>query len=155
MTISSSQNSSLLDLIYRAHQVSHEIFNATLEGADITPRQYTVLAAVARKDGASQTDITAMTGIDRSTLADVVRRLSRKGLISRRRTRQDARAYAVRLTPEGEGVVERMAPLVAEVDERLLSSLAIGRRAALREDLEAMIALAGRGEDQGMQSERD
>ncbi|MFZ1102753.1 MAG: helix-turn-helix domain-containing protein, partial [Hyphomicrobiaceae bacterium] len=38
------------------------------------------------------------TGIDRSTLADIVRRLTRKGLLQRCRTNEDARAYAVRLT---------------------------------------------------------
>jgi DNA-binding MarR family transcriptional regulator len=48
-------------------------------------------------EGLSQTGIVARTGIDRSTLADLVRRLQRKGLLQRRRTKDDARAYAVKM----------------------------------------------------------
>jgi len=60
------------------------------------------------------------TGIDRSTLADVVRRLSKKGLLQRRRTREDARAYAVKLTDEGRRVLRGAEPLAKQVDERVL-----------------------------------
>jgi DNA-binding MarR family transcriptional regulator len=147
MTIAASQQVSLIDLIYRAHQVSHEIVNRSLEEAGLTPRQFSVLAAVARKAGASQTDITELTGIDRSTLADVVRRLARKGLIARRRAKQDARAYAVRLTAAGEAAVARAAPMVAAVDEQLLGALSASRRQELRRDLEAVIGLAGRSRE--------
>ncbi len=56
-----------------------------------------MLARVAGNEGLSQTDIVNLTGIDRSTLADIVRRLVKKGLLQRRRTKQDARAAAQRL----------------------------------------------------------
>jgi len=42
-----------------------------------------------------------MTGIDRSTLAEMVRRMLERGLLSRERTEKDARANAVAITGSG------------------------------------------------------
>ena len=44
---------------------------------------------MADDEGASQTKLVEHTRVDRSTLADIVRRLVRKGLPQRRRTRED------------------------------------------------------------------
>ena len=76
-----------------------------MKDGDLTPRQLAVLVTVANNEGLSQTGLVDRTGIDRSTLADIVRRLQRKGLLQRRRTKEDARAYAVKLTDEGRRVL--------------------------------------------------
>ena len=52
-------------------------------------------------DGKSQTELVKITGIDRSTLADLVARLMAQGYVQRRRTKEDARTNSVRLTPHG------------------------------------------------------
>lgn len=127
-----------IELLHRANQVTHDVFLETLGSDGPTPRQLAVLGAVSRKEGASQTDIVAMTGIDRSTLADVVKRLTQRGLLVRRRTKHDARAYSVRLTADGEAVLARAAPLAQAVEERLLTPLDHERRRELLEDLEAV-----------------
>ncbi len=88
-------------LLHRVGQCAEELFQAEIGDADLTARQLAVLTAVAQEEGLSQTGIVERTGIDRSTLADIVPRLSKKGLLQRRRTREDARAYAVKLTDEG------------------------------------------------------
>jgi len=58
----------------------------------LTPRQYRVLASLAEKDGVSQTAIVAYTGVDRSTVASMVRQMAKRGLVGRHRSREDARA---------------------------------------------------------------
>jgi DNA-binding MarR family transcriptional regulator len=108
-------------------------------GSDLTPRQYAVLASVAKSEGLSQTDLVAETGIDRSTLADVVRRMLKKGLIQRRRTKHDARAYAVRLTEEGRRILAESEPLVREIDQRILEVLPPAERLQFLDDLSAII----------------
>ncbi len=75
-------------------------------GHNITPCQFMVLRAVCSAPGASQTKIVDVTGVDRSTLADVVRRLIKSGLLMRHRHRQDARTYELKCTNEGEAIVE-------------------------------------------------
>jgi DNA-binding MarR family transcriptional regulator len=96
-------------------------------GADITPRQYAVLSALAKYQTATQTQIVNDTGIDRSTVAEIVKRLLRRGAITRRRAKDDARAYAVSLTPTGQTLL-RQAELAAQrVDQRLLKRMSASR----------------------------
>ena len=65
----------------------------------LTQRQFTVLIAVDQNEGVSQTALVKMTGIDRSTLADLVARLLAQGYLQRRRTKDDGRTNSVRITP--------------------------------------------------------
>jgi len=89
----------------------------------LTPRQLAVLVTVSQNEGLSQTGLVERTGIDRSTLADIVRRMQRKGLLQRRRTKEDARAYAVKLTDEGRKALRTAEPLARKVDDRILEAL--------------------------------
>src|SRR5271165_473976 len=89
---------SIIHLLHRASQRASEIFALETRDFDLTARQYAVLTTVAQYEGLSQTDLVRLTGIDRSTLADVVQRLWRRGIIRRERTMQDGRTYAVSLS---------------------------------------------------------
>jgi hypothetical protein len=91
--------SSPLHLLQRVSQRADGLFSRNVRDADLTPRQFAVLQAVADNNGLSQTDIMAATGIDRSSTAELVRRLVTNGSLQRRRKRSDARIYVVR-TPE-------------------------------------------------------
>ncbi|MGE8940867.1 MarR family winged helix-turn-helix transcriptional regulator [Leptospira interrogans] len=113
---------STMHLLHRASQCASDIFQGEIPG-DLTPRQFAILQTVANNEGLSQTDLVERTGIDRSTLADVIRRMLKKGLLQRRRTREDARAYAVKLTEEGWRVLKASEPLARRADERILSVL--------------------------------
>jgi DNA-binding MarR family transcriptional regulator len=104
------------------------IFTAGMQTNDLTARQLVVLAAVAENEGLSQTDLVERTGIDRSTLADVVKRLKGKGLLQRRRTKEDARTYAVKLTEDGQRMLRAAEPLAKRVDDRILDALPARQR---------------------------
>ena len=118
---------SAVHLLHRAGQCAEELFQAEIGDVDLTARQLAVLNTVAENEGLSQTGIVERTGIDRSTLADIVRRLSKKGLLQRRRTKDDARTYAVKLTGEGEKLLRRVGPLAKKVDQRILQTMGGGR----------------------------
>jgi uncharacterized protein (DUF111 family) len=62
-------------LLKRAAQYSSHIYMGEVGKSGLTHRQFTVLLAVDNNDGKSQTDLVKVTGIDRSTLADLVARL--------------------------------------------------------------------------------
>ena len=92
---------SAMHLLHRAGQCATDIFLAEAHVSGLTPRQFAVLATIAEEEGLTQTELVERTGIDRSTLADIVARLLGRGLIQRRRAKEDARAYAIKLTAQG------------------------------------------------------
>ncbi|MCK5744571.1 MAG: MarR family transcriptional regulator, partial [Oricola sp.] len=69
-------------LLRRAQQYAHDLYSTEVGASGPTPRQYEVLHVVAANDGLSQTDLVRHTGIDRSTLADMIARMMKKGLLS-------------------------------------------------------------------------
>ena len=95
-------------------------------------------------EGLSQTHLVDRTGIDRSTLADIVRRMLKKGLLQRRRTKEDARAYAVKLTDEGWRVLKSAEPLARKVDDRILAALPATQRDRFLQDLNSIVQVLGR-----------
>lgn len=111
------------DLAHRAGQIMDEARNRVLAPFGLTPRQYLLLQCFAAADGISQTDAVDATGVDRSTLADVTRRLLGNGFIRRKRTRHDARRYEIRVTEHGMSVLEKAKPLIAAADAAVLGGL--------------------------------
>jgi DNA-binding MarR family transcriptional regulator len=121
-------DASALHLLHRAGQRAEELFATEASKAELTPRQYAILACVQHNPDISQTGLVEQTGVDRSTLADIVRRLVKKGLLQRKRTRRDARMYAVRLTAKGLSALGSVKPVAAKVDQRILSALKSDQR---------------------------
>ena len=144
---SSRLERSPLHLLHRAGQCAADLFQTEIGGDDLTPRQYAVLLTVALNEGLSQTQLVDLTGIDRSTLADIVRRMLKKGLLQRRRTRDDARAYAVKLTEEGGKILKAHDPVARRVDERILASLPAQQRDRFLQDLNAIVQVLSRLKD--------
>jgi DNA-binding MarR family transcriptional regulator len=130
---------SAIHLLHRAGQRADSLFAHHIGDLHLTPRQFAVLQAVSEVNGLSQTAIMAATGIDRSSTADLVRRLVSNGLLQRRRTRRDARLYAVRLTPRGRETLSLGEPAVRSTDQALLSLIRPAQRSAFLEAL-TMIA---------------
>jgi len=142
-TIPIKLDSSPIHLLHRAGQCAVDVFQAEIGVEELTPRQYAILIAVAQHEGLSQTSLVERTGIDRSTLADIVRRLLKKGLIQRRRTKEDARAYAVRLTDAGVRMLKQLEPLARRVDERILEALPGQQREQFVADLNTIVNALG------------
>ena len=128
-------SASILHLLHRAGQVADATFEHHAQGAGLTPRQAVVLAAIAASEEPSQTVLVNATGIDRSTMADVVRRLTKQGLVTRKRTRSDARRYAVRLTPKGYTALDEARDAEAAAEATLLARLPQNLRTGLARSL--------------------
>ena len=95
---------------------------------------------VAESSSPSQTDIVRDTGIDRSTVAEMVRRMARNGLLQRRRSREDARANIVQLTESGRRAVNSAQRNGRRADTALLAHLSADQREAFVEALKAISA---------------
>ena len=119
---------SVTHLLHRALQLALDYHSEAAGPGAITQRQYTVLAAAAAHDGLTQNDLVRATGIDRSTLADLVARMLAKGLLVRERSATDARANSVRLSDAGRTALTAGATPANAADNRLLASLSAKKR---------------------------
>lgn len=115
-------------LMHRTLQLALDIYAEETGPDGLTQRQFAVLEAVAARSGLTQTDLVKATGIDRSTLADLVSRMTAKGLLDRERSALDARAKAVRLSALGEEALVAARPRVEAADKRILALLPKSRR---------------------------
>ena len=148
-TFSLRLENSPIHLLHRAGQCAGDVFQSEMATGDLTPRQYAILLTVAQNEGLSQTHLVEKTGIDRSTLADIVRRLLKKGLLQRRRTKDDARAYAVKLTEEGTRILRSAEPMARKVDDRILSALPGQQRERFVQDLNTIVKALGAAQQTG------
>ena len=126
-------------LIRRAQQ-RHVAAWTRIASSEISSVQYTILVVLDRMGEASQRELCDEADLDRSTIADLVARMERKGLIARRRDPKDARRNTVTLTDAGRGERERLRPLVDQVQEALVASMSPKDRRALRAGLHALLA---------------
>jgi MarR family transcriptional regulator, temperature-dependent positive regulator of motility len=129
-----------LHLLHRVHQRATELFQEKMAGIDITARQYVVLVTVAQNDGASQQDIIDNTGIDRSTVSQIMQTMIRKGLLKRKRTKEDARAYAITVTDQGRDILKASEAIVDGVNEALVAALSATRAKTFIDNLRSIIA---------------
>jgi DNA-binding MarR family transcriptional regulator len=127
-----------MHLLHRAGQLADSLF--MLGDSKITPRQLAILIAVAEDEGTNQAGLVARTGIDRSTMTDLVQRMQRKGLIQRQRTADDARADDIKLTEQGRRALRTVKPLAQKVDQQLLTALTGKQREQLLDALKSIVA---------------
>jgi DNA-binding MarR family transcriptional regulator len=115
-------------LLHRALQLALDLYAEEAAPGAPTQRQYAVLSAVAAREGLTQTDLVRATGIDRSTLADLVARMIGKGLLARERSTSDGRANAVHLSEKGQEALNEAQPRATAADQRILACLPKGKR---------------------------
>ncbi|WP_158847621.1 MarR family winged helix-turn-helix transcriptional regulator [Saccharothrix deserti] len=92
----------------------------------VTGPQFAVLVAVDKYPGEDQGSLAHVAALDRSTMADVVRRLEERGLVDRRTALNDARRKLLHLTEEGERTLAEVNRRARDLDRKLLR----GRTAA-------------------------
>jgi MarR family transcriptional regulator, temperature-dependent positive regulator of motility len=129
-----------MHLLHRAGQHADSLFDAGARESNLTPRQLAVLIEVGHSDGPNQTEIAERTGVDRSTLSELVRRLQKKRLLQRRRTKEDARAYSVAVTDKGRQLLRTIEPIAKRIDEQVLAALTSRQRERFIDALKSIVA---------------
>ncbi|GAA2923139.1 MarR family winged helix-turn-helix transcriptional regulator [Streptomyces enissocaesilis] len=109
-------------LIRRAEQV-HTALWARHVSREITSQQFAVLNALRREPGIDQRTVAHRTSLDRSTINQMVRRLTDQGYLSQVRDEEDRRRTLLGLTHEGAGLLDSLIPPAKRINERLLESL--------------------------------
>jgi DNA-binding MarR family transcriptional regulator len=128
-------------LLRRCHQRSREIYESLLGRRGLSRQQFAVLIAMSANPGASLTRISAATGFDRNTLAEMIGRLVKKGYVTRRRSAADARASAMALTQKGRRYVRETMSRAHEVQRRILEPLPASLRPVFVHCLRLLLGL--------------
>ena len=135
-------------LLHRAQQFAAERFTKVMAGAKLTQRQFAVLHATAQREGLTQTELVKATGIDRSTLAELVARMVRNGMLEREKLAGDARANAIHLSTQGRTLLEVATLGAMEADAAILSALPKNKRASFLETLRRIALTLEKGEEE-------
>lgn len=111
-------------LLRRCHSRARAIFDELIgRNTGLSKQQVALMVAIAHSPAATHTQLSEETGFDRNTLADTLNRLIAKGFAVRQRSHVDARAYDIRLTPNGLAQLEDLIPLSFEVQEKIIEPL--------------------------------
>jgi DNA-binding MarR family transcriptional regulator len=132
-TLMFDPNMSPSHLLHRAQQVAADMHNRAFGANGLTQRQVAVLATIFQHSGVSQSELVAKTGIDRSTLAEMVARMETRGLLLREKSPTDNRAKTVKLSAIGQEAILAAIPDLEAIDQAMLAHLPSSKRAILIE----------------------
>lgn len=104
----------------------------------LTGPQFAVLTAVNANPGSDQSSMASAVALDTSTMADVARRLEKRGLLERRTAAADGRRKLLYLTDEGGTALREANDRARALDERLLEHYEPDTREQLLRELTAL-----------------
>jgi DNA-binding MarR family transcriptional regulator len=105
----------------------------------LTPLQYAVLTALELEPNIDQRTLGERIALDKSTIGDLLARLSNRGLIKRRSDENDGRRRLLEVTEEGRKILYRVAPAVSTIGGQLLDDLTPNERVELIRLLDKLV----------------
>ncbi len=115
-------------------------FRGRMGALGVQPRTYAVLMALATDDGQSQRQLSARLGIHRNAMVAVVDALEAEGLVERKTSPQDRRAFAITLTERARGVLPDLDRAGRELEDSIAGPLSSAERNTLRDLLQRIAA---------------
>lgn len=125
-------------LIRRCQQRAVDLFVEEVGESGPNTRQFAVLINVFQNPGMSQTALVEASGIDRSTLTEVLKRMIDRGMISKARAQEDQRTNALFLTGAGVSVLKSTFEAAERAQLRILKPLSVVDRSVAMSILEAL-----------------
>jgi MarR family transcriptional regulator, transcriptional regulator for hemolysin len=112
---------------------------AALEPLGISPRSYCVLATAMREEH-SQTELTHLVGMDKTTMVVTLDALEEAGLAERRPSAADRRARVIAVTKQGEKTVAKARELIEAVQADILGALPAAERKRFVASLDRLVS---------------
>jgi len=110
-------------LLRRAWYGLNQAFRRRIAHLGLTPDQFTALRTVLEHEGISQRQLTSLMSSDPNTVASLLERMEKAGLIGRQTQDQDRRANRVRLKPSGKSKYEKARAMAITLQSEVLSTL--------------------------------
>jgi DNA-binding MarR family transcriptional regulator len=109
-------------LMRRAHQITVSMFQEEV-GDFVSPKEFAILRMIHETPDVDQVRLARLIGIDTSSAALTAAKLEKRGLIARTVSTVDRRLLSLRLTSEGEKLLDDTVNGVYRMREKLLSPL--------------------------------
>jgi MarR family transcriptional regulator, lower aerobic nicotinate degradation pathway regulator len=110
-------------LLAKAYQRACVLFKEEFESHDLTPQQFGLLGFLWKEDGLTQSELSAKSQIDRTTMGGLIDRLEKEELLARKSHPEDRRAYRICLTEKGKALQAELAPLALAAQEKFIAKL--------------------------------
>ncbi len=96
----------------------------------LAPGQFSILMLIAANPGHTQTAISELARLDRSTIVPTISHLEKIGLVERQKSKTDARAHAVYITRKGQEALGVIAPKLKQSENRLTADFSESEKEA-------------------------
>ncbi|MGY8816026.1 MAG: MarR family winged helix-turn-helix transcriptional regulator [Gammaproteobacteria bacterium] len=110
-------------LIRRCQQIHVGLFLQECKIFNLTPIQFSTLNVLSHVDGIEQAALAGYVALDRSSAGEVLMRLEKRGLVKRKKSKEDGRIKLLYLTKKGENLVEKSTEYVLKAQKRMLDPL--------------------------------
>ena len=127
-------------LLRRAWYGLNQAFRRRIAKTGVTPDQFTAMRTLLENEatGLTQSELTKQMASDPNTIASLVERMEKNGLIQRSAHEKDRRAYRLRLKPSGRKKYEEAREIALALQMEILSTLPEERRERFLEELAAV-----------------
>ncbi|HMP82073.1 MAG TPA: MarR family winged helix-turn-helix transcriptional regulator [Verrucomicrobiota bacterium] len=127
-------------LLRRAWYGLNQAFRRRIAHLNLTPDQFTVLRTLLEQDGISQRELTALMSSDPNTVAALLERMEKAGLIGRETHEKDRRANRLGLKPKGRARYKEARKIAIQLQVQILDTLPMSRREEFLSDLDTVAA---------------
>jgi DNA-binding MarR family transcriptional regulator len=121
------------------NQIHYALFFEECRAFNVTPVQYGLLTALALRGSLDQVSLAEELGIDRTNVAEVLKRLAARGLVRRDENPADRRARLASLTARGRKLTGAMYAAMQRAQDRFLAPLSQVERDAFMATLIRLI----------------
>ena len=116
-------------LIRRLHQIHCGLFLDETQGHDVTPVQYSLMTTLCLIGETDQITLANEIGLERTSVAEVIARLEKKGLLLRKQSSADRRVKLVKLSRKGQYFLKKLEDKVHKAHERTVEVIPEEERA--------------------------
>jgi DNA-binding MarR family transcriptional regulator len=121
--LDSPERRRLPPLLRRAWYGLNQAFRRRIAHLGVTPDQFTVLRTLIEQDGITQSQLTATMTSDPNTVASLVNRMEKAGLIERESHEKDRRANRLRVSRTGKARYQQARKIAVELQTEVLAAL--------------------------------
>lgn len=152
LPVDSPERRRLPVLLRRSWYGLNQAFRRRILHTGITPDQFTALRNLheAGRAGLIQSQLTERMSSDPNTIASLVERMSKAGVIDRAPDAQDRRAYRLRINAKGRKIFNEARRIAQELQATVLNALAPEARDAFLENLSAVADACVAESEQGL-----